>query len=220
MLCPATPASAGRPRISTSSASRATRPRSWASSSAQGYRIEIEDERWIGKVWKDENFFDVIFNISSASIPITDEWFREVYEVEVYGTTVRITPPTEFILSKLFLQNRYRYDGADIAHVILIKHDEIDWQWLLNAMELYWEVLLIHVLNFRFIYPTERDRIPRWLFEELLERLHAQDEMPPAQMRICRGRLITPSDYVIDITEWGFADVVGKGIDEKHERKK
>ena len=35
----------------------------------QGYRIEIEDERWIGKVWKDENFFDVIYNISTASIP-------------------------------------------------------------------------------------------------------------------------------------------------------
>ena len=26
-------------------------------------------------------------------------------------------------------------------------------------MEQYWEVLLIHVLNFRFIYPSERDRV-------------------------------------------------------------
>jgi hypothetical protein len=186
----------------------------------QGFRIEIEDERWIGKVWKDDHFFDVIYNISTASIPITDEWFREVYEVEVYGTTVRITPPTEFILSKLFLQDRYRYDGADVAHVILKKHKEIDWQRLLSAMELYWEVLLIHVLNFRFIYPTERERIPVWLFEELLTRLHAQAQMPPAQMRICRGRLVSPRDYVVDIAEWGFADVVGKGIEEKHERKK
>ena len=97
-----------------------------------GYRIEIEDERWIGKVWKGEHFFDVIYNISTASIPITDDWFREAYEVEVYGTNVRITPPTEFILSKLFLQDRYRYDGADVAHVILKKHDEIDWQQLLE----------------------------------------------------------------------------------------
>ena len=44
--------------------------------------------------------------------------------------------------------------------------------------------------------------------------------MPPAQMRICRGRLLSPRDYVVDIAEWGFADVVGKGIEEKHERKK
>ena len=118
------------------------------------------------------------------------------------------------------IQDRYRYDGADVAHVILKKHEEIDWRKLLNAMELYWEVLLIHLLNFRFIYPTERERIPRWLFDELMERLQAQAEMPAARMRICRGRLFSPRDYVTDIAEWGFADVVGKGIEEKHERKK
>lgn len=185
----------------------------------RGYRIDIEDERWIGKVWKDEHFFDVIYNISTASIPVTDHWFRTAYEVEVYGTNVRITPPTEFVLSKLFLQDRYRYDGADVAHVILRKHDEIDWRYLLDSMELYWEVLLIHVLNFRFIYPTERECIPRWLFDELLGRLQAQAEMPPARMKICRGRLFSPRDYITDITEWGFADVVGKGIEERHERK-
>ena len=187
---------------------------------SHGYRIEVEDERWIGKVWQDENFFDVIFNISSASIPITDEWFDDRYRVEVYGTAVRITPPTQFLLSKLFLQTRYRYDGADIVHTILRKADEIDWRWLMNAVELYWEVLLINLLNFRFVYPTERDLVPRWLFDELLERLKAQEEMPPAGVKICRGRLLSPTDYVIDVSEWGFADVVGKGIDEKHERPK
>ena len=131
-------------------------PRILAFFKEKGYEIEVEDDRWIGKVWRDKNFFDVIWNISSASIPVNDDWFTEAYEVEVYGTLVRITPPTEFILSKLFLQDRYRYDGADVAHTILKKSDEIDWRRLLTAMELYWEVLLIHVLNFRFIYPTRR----------------------------------------------------------------
>jgi hypothetical protein len=187
---------------------------------SKGYEIEVEDERWIGKVWQGENFFDVIFNISSVSIPITEHWFDENYAVEVYGTRVMITPPTQFLLSKLFLQTRYRYDGADVVHTILKKHDEIDWKWLLSSLELHWEVLLINILNFRFIYPTERDLIPRWLFDELLDRLKAQEEMPPAGIRICRGRLLSPTDYVIDVSEWGFADVVGKGIDEKHERPK
>ena len=187
---------------------------------SKGYEIEVEDERWIGKVWQGENFFDVIFNISSVSIPITDEWFHNAYQVEVYGTCVLITPPTQFLLSKLFLQTRYRYDGADVAHTILKKSDEIDWRWLLSSVELYWEVLLISILNFRFIYPTERDLVPHWLFQELLDRLKAQDEMPPAGVKICRGRLLSPTDFVIDVSEWGFADVVGKGIDEKHERPK
>lgn len=195
-------------------------PRILAFFKARGYEIEVEDERWIGKVWQDDNFFDVIFNISSASIPITGKWFEDVYEAQVYGTTVRITPPTEFILSKIFLQTRYRYDGADVAHTILRQHDRIDWEWLLSAMELYWEVLLIQILNFRFIYPTERDVVPRWLFDELIDRVRAQAELPAAGVRICRGRLLSPRDFVIDISEWGFADVVGKGIDEKHERPK
>ena len=111
-------------------------------------------------------------------------------------------------------------DGADVAHMILKRHEEIDWRQLLSHMELYWEVLLIALLNFRFIYPTERDLIPRWVFDELIERLKAQEEMPPAGLKICRGRLLSPTDYVIDVSEWGFADVVGKGIDEKHERPK
>src|SRR5690606_8326060 len=131
------------------------------------------------------NFFDVIYNISTASIPITDDWFTDVYEAEVYGSQVRITPPTEFILSKLFIQDRYRYDGADVAHVILRKHEEIDWKRLLSAMELYWEILLIQLLNFRFIYPTERNCVPRWLLEELIERIRAQAELPPAKVKVC-----------------------------------
>ena len=49
----------------------------------RGFGIEMEDERWIGKVWKGDHFFDVIFSISSASIAITDEWFQEVYEADV-----------------------------------------------------------------------------------------------------------------------------------------
>jgi hypothetical protein len=194
-------------------------PRILAFFKEKGFEIEVEDDRWIGKVWKDKNFFDVIWNISSASIPVNDDWFAEEYEVEVYGTLVRITPPTEFILSKLFIQTRYRYDGADVVHTILKKAEEIDWRRLLTAMELYWEVLLIHVLNFRFIYPTKRDLIPRWLYDELIDRLTAQAELPPAGIDICRGRLVSPRDYIDDISEWGFADVVGRGLEERHERK-
>ena len=195
-------------------------PRILAFFQERGYEIGVEDERWIGKVYSGKHFFDVIFNFSTADVPITDDWFEDAQEIEVYGSRARITKPTELIWSKAFLQDRYRYDGADVVHVILKKSDEIDWKKLLGYMEAYWEVLLIHLLNFRFIYPTERDLVPRWVFEELLDRLHAQAEMPPAQMRICRGRLFSPRDYITDIVKWGFADVVGKGIEERHERKK
>lgn len=192
-------------------------PRILAFFQDRGYRADVEDERWIAKVWCDNHFFDVIFAMSNGTAPITDEWFEGGETIKVYGTEARITPPTQLILSKMFIQDRYRYDGADVAHVILRAHDKIDWKLLLRYTEPYWEVLLTHLLNFRFIYPTERDVIPRWVMEELTGRLHAQVGLPAARVKVCRGRLFSPRDYVTDITEWGFADVVGKGLEERHD---
>jgi hypothetical protein len=183
----------------------------------RGYRTDVEDERWIAKVWQDNHFFDVIFAMSNGVAPITDDWFINNDTIKVYGAEAKITPPTELILSKMFIQDRYRYDGADVVHVLYRAHDRIDWQHLLRYMEPHWEVLLTHLLNFRFIYPTERDLIPRWIMEELTTRLQAQVSLPPARVKVCRGRLFSPRDYVTDITEWGFADVVGKGLEERHE---
>ena len=181
--------------------------------------ISIEDERWIGKVWGGNKFFDVIYNISTASMPITDEWFAKPYEVEVYGTKVRIMPPTEFILSKLFLQDRYRYDGADVAHVILRKHDEIDWKWLLDSDG----ALLGGAAHPRSQFPfhlSDRTRGDPALAPRRIDRATgcAGADAPGADENL-QGTPVQSATTVIDIAEWGFADVVGKGIEEKHDRK-
>jgi hypothetical protein len=171
------------------------------------YEIEIEDDRWIGKAYKGELFFDVIFAAANGTMPVGDNWFEHARKTEVFGVPVRISGPTELVWSKAFIQTRTRYDGADVANVILKQHDRIDWRRLLSYMDLHWEVLLMHVLNFRWIYPTERDHIPRWLLEELLGRLQRQLALPPPRIRICRGRMFSRADYEIAIREWGFADI-------------
>ncbi len=130
---------------------------------------------------------------------------------------MRLVPPTQFVWSKIFVQDRYRYDGADVAHMILKRHEDIDWRQLLSHMEMYWEVLLIALLNFRFIYPSERNLVPRWIMDELLERLQAQLEMPSPDMRVCRGRIFSPRDYLIDVSEWGFSEAVGN-LEEHYEQ--
>jgi hypothetical protein len=76
-------------------------------------------------------------------------------------------------------------------------------------MELHWEVLLMHLLNFRFVYPSERDVVPPWLMDELLERLKVQSSIPPPAMKVCRGRIFSPRDYLADVTEWGFSEPIG-----------
>jgi hypothetical protein len=176
-----------------------------------GYAVEIEDERWIAKARKGDNFFDIIFASANGTMPVSDPWFTHARRVEVLGVPIQVVSPTELIWSKAFIQLRHRYDGADIVHVILKQHEDIDWKRLLSYMELHWEVLLMHLLNFRWVYPTERDHIPRWLTDELLDRLKHQLDLPPPQMKICRGRMFSRIDYEIAVDEWGFADVGGEG---------
>jgi hypothetical protein len=176
-----------------------------------GYSVEIEDDRWLGKVFKGQYFFDVIFASSNGTMPIGDLWFENARQIEVFGSPVRIVGPTELVWSKCFIQLRHRYDGADVAHTILKAHNLIDWNQLLAYMEVHWEVLLMHLLNFRWIYPSERDNVPGWVMDELLDRLNKQRDLPPPQMKVCRGRMFSRIDYDIDVKEWGFADVGGEG---------
>jgi hypothetical protein len=76
-------------------------------------------------------------------------------------------------------------------------------------MDPHWEVLLVHLLNFRWVYPSERTKVPRWLMDELLDRLQQQLDLPDSQMKVCRGRMLSLTDYEIAVREWGFADATG-----------
>jgi hypothetical protein len=183
-----------------------------------GYETEVEDERWIAKIKRECWFADVIFSSTNAVAPVTERWFEEICTARLYDVEVRVLPPTELVWSKLFVQDRCRYDGADIAHVILRQGERIDWKRLLDYADQYWEVLLAHLINFRFIYPSERSSIPRWLINELLERLQQQAELPRPQTKVCRGRHFSRIEYLMDVTVWGFADIVG-AADEANEQR-
>ncbi|GAO39567.1 hypothetical protein SCH01S_35_00020 [Sphingomonas changbaiensis NBRC 104936] len=180
-----------------------------------GRAVEMVDERWLARITRGDLFMDLIFSMPTSGTSVSDDWFRSAPKAQIYDSVVHLVPPTEFIVSKIFVQDRYRYDGADVAHVILKKHEEIDWRRLLDHLELYWEVLLMALLNFRFVYPSERDLIPKWLMDELLERL-AQRGMPGPGVKVCRGRIFSPRDYQIDVAEWGFSEAFGN-LEERYE---
>ena len=175
----------------------------------QGFDVEIVDERWLYRVTRGELFVDVITNMPTVTTHVTDLWFVGAPETELFGARVRLVPPTQFIWSKIFVQDHHRYDMADVAHMILKCHDSIDWRQLLSHLELYWEVLLMALLNFRFVYPSERALVPQWLMDELLERLRDQTDVKGPGKRVCRGRIFSPRDYSIDVEQWGFSEPVG-----------
>jgi hypothetical protein len=175
-----------------------------------GYKVQTTDERWLAKVKKGRFFFDIIFNSRNAIVPVTEEWFEKARLDTLFGVEIKLLPVTELFWSKVFVQHRLKYDGNDAAHLILKQHKEFDWKRLLSLMDQYWEVLLIHILNFRFIYPSERELIPRWILDELLQRLKDQENLPTSKTKICRGRLYSTEDFEIDVTQWGFADLIGE----------
>jgi hypothetical protein len=70
-----------------------------------------------------------------------------------------------------------------------------------------WEILLGIVTSFRWVYPSERNVIPRWLLEELMARLQRQLELPSSDRRVCRGGMFSNVDYRPAVEQWGFADI-------------
>ena len=173
----------------------------------QGYEVQVIDDRWLAKVTKGKYFADIIFGGIPATWPINDEWIENATTGEILGYTVKITPVEELILSKMYRQGRNNYDGADVTHLILKEGKNLDWKRLLNHAEPNWEVLLAQIIMFRFVYPSDRNSIPRWLLEELLGRVSAQLVLPEPEEKVCRGSLLSHTQYQTAYTEWGYKDV-------------
>lgn len=104
---------------------------------------------------------------------------------------------------KAFIMERERFDGADVAHLIESCAEQIDWEHLVRRFGPDWRVLLCHLVVFGYIFPSERERIPRATVTQLLDRM-ANDE--PERERICRGTLLSRQQYLRDVSERGFRD--------------
>lgn len=172
--------------------------------SDHGFKVEHTDARWLAKVFKGDHFIDVIFDSVNTLWSIDESWFRKARHAEVFDVPVLIIPPEELIWCKLYVQNRERYDGADINHIILKSGNQLDWHFLLDKMSKNWQILLAQLLQFQFVYPADRDIVPRWLMEDLLQRALNIYNVPPPKEKVSRGPLIDQTQYKYDILEMGY----------------
>uniref|UniRef100_A0A831TIH1 Nucleotidyltransferase family protein n=1 Tax=Thermorudis peleae TaxID=1382356 RepID=A0A831TIH1_9BACT len=173
---------------------------------AAGWQVELTDPVWLAKARWHDLLIDVLFNSGNGLHPVNQRWFQRAPAVRVFGSLVRLVPVEEMILSKAYVQERDRYDGPDIHHLILKHGRTIDWSHLIALLEPHWEVLLAHLVNFRFVYPSEHERIPPWVMRELLGRVEQQLVSQPVAEPVCRGTLLSRTEYEIDVQEWGFRD--------------
>jgi hypothetical protein len=173
---------------------------------ARGYRAELTHPHWLGKVYSEDAFVDVIFRSGNGVAEVDDEWFEYAVAEEVLGIAVGLCPVEEILWSKGFVMERERFDGADMAHLLRACAEQLDWERLLCRFGPHWRVLLSHLILFGFVYPAERAKIPEWVMNDLLTRLRAELVDAPSRERVCQGTLLSRSQYLMDVELWGYED--------------
>jgi hypothetical protein len=177
-----------------------------------GWRTERTDEVWLYKAFKGEYFVDFIFSSGNGVAVVDEEWFEHAKTATVFGHRCLVAPAEEIIWSKSFVNERERYDGADVNHLFLKAGREMDWERVMRRFDRYWEVLFSHLMMFRFAYPSERDIVPDWVMAELMSRTLDTVREGNWEENYCRGNLISRVNYHVDIHHWGFRD--GRAWDE------
>jgi hypothetical protein len=174
---------------------------------AEGWRTDLTYPHWLAKVHAGEDFIDLIFNSGNGVTPVDDGWFHDNAWAEVLGVPVRVANMEDSMLSKAFIMERERYDGADIAHLLRANAERIDWGRLVARFGVHWRVLLAHLTLFGYVYAGERHRIPQWVMELLTDRLKAETLQPPAQdAHVCAGTLLSREQYLHDVEQLGYVD--------------
>jgi hypothetical protein len=169
-----------------------------------GFKIEVTDARWIVKAFKNDFFIDFIFSTVNNLCTVDNSWFEHAVEGDFLGMQLKYLAPEELFCCKIYVLNRDHYDGADLNHLILKKGLDMDWKRVIDKLDQHWQLVLSQFLNFQFIYPSERDIIPKWLFDNLIKKAIDQYEVPPSFERICLGPMVEHTEYNVDSIEWNY----------------
>jgi hypothetical protein len=173
----------------------------------QGFETEVRDPVWLAKAHRDGYFVDLITGMSNAVITVDESWIERSSPCVVLGVPTRVLAAEELIASKLFVNFRERFDGADIVHIIYGTKGAIDWQRLLQLVGEHWELLLWELLLFHYVYPSKQDYVPPEVWNDLLSRFRGQLNSGSTGLPF-RGSLIDEKMFAIDTKEWGMEDLL------------
>ncbi|MDQ3282360.1 MAG: nucleotidyltransferase family protein [Acidobacteriota bacterium] len=181
-------------------------PRAAKAFEAAGYDAELTFPHWLGKAFHNDDFVDLIFSAGNGVAAVDDRWFEHAVKDQVFGVDVELIPAEEMIWSKGLIMERERFDGADVAHVMRAVGDRLDWKRLVERYDVYWRALYAHVILFGFIYPSDRDKVPSWVLEELTRRVLDETRAGNAKDKVCYGTIVSRQQYLKDVNDWGYDD--------------
>jgi hypothetical protein len=171
-----------------------------------GYETELTYPHWLAKVHFDGDTIDLVFSSGNGVAEVDQSWFDYAVPAEMFGIPAKICPAEETLWSKAYIMERERFDGADVAHLILAQGPDMDWSRLLDRFGSHWRLLLSHLTLFGFIYPAHRKAVPTWVMDELLNRLRDEHDAPSLGSNVCSGTLLSREQYLSDIFHWGYED--------------
>jgi hypothetical protein len=172
----------------------------------RGHETELTFPHWLGKIYWNGVYIDLIFSSGNGIAEVDDMWFEYAVSAQVLGVDVKICPAEEMIWSKAFIMERERFDGADIIHLLHSCGDRLDWTRLLRRFGPHWRVLMSHLVLFGFAYPSARHLVPAAVMHELIERLRRETQSPSPDHSICLGTLLSREQYLNDIEQEGLQD--------------
>jgi hypothetical protein len=144
---------------------------------------------------------------------IDSSWIRHAYQGEIAGIPTLVTAPEDLIFHRLFIWERHRSDMSDIAHLILMHGDQMDWDRLIWRVGEHWRLLLAQIHFFDFAYPGRQACVPSSVREKLLDRARATLDEPTGERNVCQGTLISRFSFSIDVKEWGFRDLRAESVE-------
>lgn len=173
---------------------------------ANGWRTERDVHGWLHKALWEDALVDLIYTSANRVAVVDDAWVEHATEAEVLGERCLLAPVEELIWNKAFVLERDRFDGTEVNHLLLAMGKRLDWKRLLQRFDRYWEVLLSHLLFFRFAYPSDRDTIPDWVMWGLLAKAFDSVRGGNWSGKLCRGRILSELGYRMDVEERGYED--------------
>lgn len=174
---------------------------------AAGFEAFVKHPQWLAQAWRGDVQVDLIFGQGSWHQSVDSGWVAPSFSTLFLGHQVNIIPPEEFFWSKAMRCSRLRCDAPDLFHFLVAQGQCLDWPRLVDLFGEHWEVLLSHLIMFRYVFPSHAGVIPDEIMDELLGRLEQSRQQTSYARPICRGPLLDSSGpYLPDVEERGYID--------------
>jgi hypothetical protein len=168
-----------------------------------GLTCDVLDPAWLAKARRGNYFVDLITGMSNGIIRVDRSWIERSSPTTVFDVKTCVLAAEELLASKLFVQFRERYDGADMVHVIYATRGNLDWPRILSLVGEHYELLLSILVLFHYIYPACGSYVPDEVWNTLLGKLQGSLARPEPTTSF-RGTLLDEKMFAVDVNEWGL----------------